>query len=84
VTATLLDRTGKPQHLPVYFNATVGVTDVDPVIRIGRMLGLEPAEEEACLELLADTGQIGLRQKKCRVRQVLQSTRARTRMPLAT
>lgn len=38
---------------------------------IGRMLGLDPGEEEACLELLADTGQIELRQKKWRVRQVL-------------
>jgi len=38
---------------------------------LGRMLGLDRAEEEACLELLADTGQIELRQKKWRVCQVL-------------
>jgi len=38
---------------------------------LGRILGLDQAEEEACLELLADTGQIELRQKKWRVRQVL-------------
>ena len=38
---------------------------------LGRMLGLDLAEEEACLELLADTGQIELRQKKWCVRQVL-------------
>jgi hypothetical protein len=38
---------------------------------IGRMLGLDPGEEEACLELLADTGQIELRQQKWQVRQVL-------------
>jgi hypothetical protein len=38
---------------------------------LGRMLGLDPGEEEACLELLADTGQIELRQQKWRVRQVL-------------
>jgi hypothetical protein len=38
---------------------------------IGRLLGLDAAEEEACLQLLAQTGQIELRQKKWRVRQVL-------------
>ena len=38
---------------------------------IGAMLGLDPGEEEACLELLADTGQIELHEQKWRVRQVL-------------
>jgi DNA-binding phage protein len=38
---------------------------------LSRMLGLDRAEEDACLELLADTGQIELRQKNWRVRQVL-------------
>jgi len=38
---------------------------------LGSMLGLDLAEEEACLELLADTGQIELQDKKWRVRQVL-------------
>ncbi|MEY4549385.1 MAG: Family ership [Pseudomonadota bacterium] len=38
---------------------------------IGGMLGIDQAEEEACLELLADTGQIERRQKKWHVKQVL-------------
>lgn len=38
---------------------------------IGSLLGIDQAEEEACLELLADTGQIELRHKKWHVKQVL-------------
>lgn len=38
---------------------------------LARMLGLDKAEEEACLEHLADTGQIELHDRKWRVRQVL-------------
>lgn len=38
---------------------------------LGHMLGLDSAEEEGCLALLADTGQIELRDGKWRVKQVL-------------
>lgn len=38
---------------------------------IGSLLGIEREEEEACLQLLEDTGQIELRQKKWHVKQVL-------------
>jgi hypothetical protein len=65
VTATLLDGAGNAQHLPVSFHATVGATDVDPIVRIttialkdGRVLAndseISPASLALGLQLFCD------------------------------
>ncbi len=61
VTATLLDAAGAAVHLPIRFHATIGVTGVDPAVRVISIAREDGSVIENAMEIPAHRLAAGLR-----------------------